>query len=77
MDTDPENIVPTATNRPSSLTAIADKLSSMATEFISAPFSELHSCKNPVWNFRTIIEFQLKMLKEQVKASTYLLANFS
>lgn len=48
IDTEPLNIVPTATKRPSSLTANDARLSSMATEFDIAPFSGFHSCKYPV-----------------------------
>lgn len=45
METDPVNMVPMATKRPSSRTANADKLSLMATELDKAPFSGFHSCR--------------------------------
>lgn len=43
IDTEPVNIVPVATKRPSSRTASEDKLSLIFTELTSEPFSGVHS----------------------------------
>lgn len=55
MDTEPVNMVPTATKRPSSRTAIEDSVSSMPRIFVKLPVSGSHCCKKPFCKISNLI----------------------